>query len=372
MNDQVIDSHTTKEHLIERVKELSCLYAISTLFQKYEEEDDSDKLLGEIAFVLKEAWRFSEDVLVVLAILDHHLMTGDLPSKTVSQKGTLSIFKKPVGYIEVHYPGTDYKKTDFLEEEQKLLDKVCHEVGTYFEKKEQLKKEALLERSAQRHDRLAILGEITAGIAHELNTPLGNILGFAEFIEEKTTQTSIKRDIKKIIEAAIFSREVVKNLMFFACEMPQNREHIDIRPIIKQALSLLSQSFKKAQVKVSLEADEAVYAPIDSVQLTQVMFNLLINAIYASPPHSSIKCILTQDVDSLYIEIIDQGKGIPAENIEKIFEPFFTTKPVGEGSGLGLSVVHGIVKSHKGSISVHQNIPQGSIFRICIPKNTSV
>ena len=119
----------------------------------------------------------------------------------------------------------------------KILKKVCYEVSLYLEKKESQIKEAHLKRSAERIDRLSILGEITAGIAHELNTPLGNILGFAELIKQQNNNPQIDRDISKIINAAIYSREIVKNLMFFSCEMPQNKSVFPVKPIIMQALT---------------------------------------------------------------------------------------------------------------------------------------
>jgi signal transduction histidine kinase len=363
---------SAEEKLKERVKELSCLYEISSLFQKMNGKNP-EKLLQRVAQAVKNAWRFSKDASVVIELKDFDLENRPLPQKTVSQKSAIENSLKSYGSISVHYPSPKFKETDFLKEEQELLNKVAFEIGSYFEKKEQQKKQDLLKRSAERNDRLTILGEITAGIAHELNTPLGNILGFTELISEQTTDQSIKRDSQKIKEAAIFSREVVKKLMFFACEMPQNKEEIKIKPVVEQALSLLGQSFKKADIKVELiSKDDEIEAQIDSIQLTQVLFNLLINAIYASPKGSKITCTLYHDEGMFYIDVADRGSGIDSENKTKIFEPFFSTKPVGEGSGLGLSVVHGIVKSHKGLIGFKNNSPHGTVFQISIPKKAGI
>ena len=363
---------STEEKLKERIKELSCLYEISSLFQQLEQEDDA-KLLQQVSQVLKKAWRFSSEAVVEIKAGQLNAATARIVSAKVTQQSDIRVFNKGYGWVKVHYPLSQFSAQDFLEEEQKLLDKVALELGGYFEKKEQDKKTELLKRSAERNDRLTILGEITAGIAHELNTPLGNILGFAELIKQQATTPAIQRDTQKIIEGAVFSREVVKKLMFFACEMPQNKEEIEIKPVIEQALSLLSQSFKKADIKAKLISEpQEVWAQIDSIQLTQVLFNVLINAIYASPKKSQITCKLTQDTTRFNISIADQGVGIAPQHKPKVFDPFFTTKPVGEGSGLGLSVVHGIIKSHKGDISFRENTPQGTIFNISIPKKTSV
>src|SRR5690606_17732094 len=275
------------------------------------------------------------------------------------------------GIIRVHYPVPLHSLDDFMPEEARLLKKTAHEIGLLIEKKRNKEKEELLQRSIERNDRLTILGEITAGIAHELNTPLGNILGFAELIAEKTKVDQVREDSKKIIDAAIFSREVVKKLMFFACEMPQQMESKAFTPIISEALKLLGPSFKKADIEYVLTVeDEEIRFQFDSIQLTQVLFNILINAIYVSPAHSSIHIRIYKKEEHAYLEISDEGPGIPDENKTKIFEPFFSTKPLGEGSGLGLSVVHGIIKGHRGEIKCFDNKPTGTIFQIMLPLKT--
>ena len=104
------------------------------------------------------------------------------------------------------------------------------------------------------------------------------------------------------------------------------------------------------------------------MQLTQVVFNLIVNAIYFAPPKSTISVALAIEKENIILKIADQGPGIPEESKAHIFDPFFTTKPVGEGSGLGLSVVHGIVQSHHGSIAVTTNAPTGTIFTLKFPK----
>jgi signal transduction histidine kinase len=106
----------------------------------------------------------------------------------------------------------------------------------------------------------------------------------------------------------------------------------------------------------------------DTVQLTQVLFNLIMNAAYYSPIGGRIDVTVTDKVNKISICITDEGEGVPPENEDKVFEPFFTTKPIGVGSGLGLSVVHGIIKSHKGAISHKPNIPKGTIFTVDFPK----
>ena len=160
--------------------------------------------------------------------------------------------------------------------------------------------------------------------------------------------------------------------MFFACEMPQQMESKLFPPIISEALKLLGPSFKKAEIDYVLTGeDEDIKFQFDSIQLTQVLFNILINAIYVSPAHSTIQIKMYKNGENAYLEISDEGPGIPDENKSKIFEPFFSTKPLGEGSGLGLSVVHGIIKGHRGEIKCFDNKPKGTVFQIILPLKTN-
>lgn len=360
------ETFSTDQQLQQRNQELTCLYQLSSVLAKH--AGILEKTLKKALKLIKTGWQFPEAIIIELQLEDLHLSTRKLPQHTVSQKTKLHIFNKASGFLKVHYPQNKFQQHPFLPEEQKLLDTIGWELVSFYEREKNKEKEELFKRRAERHDRLSILGEITAGIAHELNTPLGNILGFSELIAEKSNNPQITADIQKIIKSTIFSREVVKKLMFFACEMPQNMEFIAIKPVILQALALLGPNFKKAEITHSIYIQTPnLKAQLDSIQLSQVLFNILINAIYISPKNSHIEVEISNDEKYFFIEIKDQGPGIKKEIQSKIFEPFFTTKPLGEGSGLGLSVVHGIIKSHKGSISTVNNKPQGTIFKIKLP-----
>jgi len=324
--------------------------------------------LEAICHIVKNAYLHAGDAVVELQVRQHKIFSGKLPPDTIWQAAKINLPDDGHGLIRVHYPIPDYATEDFLEEEQKLLHKVASEISSFFEKIDSAEKQQQMQRSIERADRLTILGEIAAGIAHELNTPLGNILGFAELIQKQNKNHQIDQDLLKIINAAIHSREIVKKMMFFSCEMPQRLEQLEISPVILEALALLGPNFKKKQLTYQFNAPDAtVRSTIDSIQFTQVLFNVLINAIYASPPLSSISIDVEHEEKNVLIRISDRGPGIPAAQKPRIFEPFYTTKPLGEGTGLGLSVVHGILKSHKGSISIIDNEPTGAIFEIRLP-----
>lgn len=358
----------TEEKLKERVKELTCLYEISKTISR--SSCIEKQVLKKIISSTKKAWRYGEDAIIEIHVPEYVLSTSKLENESVSQSSIIKIANATIGFIKVHYPKNKYTLNDFLKEEQKLLDTIAFEIGNYLEKFKNIEKKQVLMRTVERIDRLSVLGEMTAGIAHELNTPLGNILGYAELIKSSNNDPEIDSDITTVINSVIYSREIVKKLMFFSCEMPQQLELTEIKPIVTFALSFLKQNFQEKRIKSEvIFKNDNITARIDAVQITQVLFNLIINAIHASPEKSTIKIVIETDSKNLSITIEDQGIGIPDAIKQKIFEPFFTTKPTNDGCGLGLSVVHGIVKNHNGEILVQDNMPTGSVFLIKLPLN---
>lgn len=355
-----------EDALKERIKELTCLYEVSSIIVNTD-LDQLQESFKAIAHSLKKGFQFSASTEIAIQTSICSTATGAI-NEVLNLKSQIYVFNLPNGCVTASLTSLD---STFLKEEKKLLDSVALKIGNLLERMEIQQNETLLKRQMERADRLGILGEITAGIAHELNTPLANILGFAELLKEDLTHyKSATSDLDKIIQNAIFSREVVKKLLFFACEMPQEMQQVNLVPKIKNAIALLDASFKKAQVKylVKIEEEELLLKA-DPIQITQIIFNLTINAIYFSPPQGLVTIEAFRSSNQIILKIIDEGKGISAEVIEKIFQPFFTTKPTGDGSGLGLSVVHGIVKSHKGYLSAENNKVKGATFTVQLPRH---
>jgi signal transduction histidine kinase len=355
----------TEEALKERIKELTCLYEISSIIANSDAEA-MKVTFRAIAMSLKKGFQFPENTEIAIETSIETYQTGTINYKNFISSDII-IFNKIQGKIVASQHKSE---SVFLNEEQPLIDNVAIKLGNLLERLEIQQNETSLKRQMERADRLSILGEITAGIAHELNTPLTNILGFAELLKEEfKTDNPISEDLDKIIQNAIFSREVVKKLMFFACEMPQKMQEVNIVPSIKNAIALLDASFKKAEVKyiVKIE-DDTLLMRADKIQLTQIIFNLIINAIYFSPKKSLVTIEAFQSEKDIFLKISDEGTGLSEEAKEKVFQPFFTTKPTGDGSGLGLSVVHGIVASHNGSIIAENNKNKGVTFTVKLPK----
>jgi signal transduction histidine kinase len=359
---------STEAKLKERVKELTCLYEVTSIIVN-SDYDQLETSLEAIVYCLKRAWQFEDVTEVLLSVGDYKVKTDDFRPDMVNIKSDIKIFNKVDGQIIIGYPSEKYAISDFLNEERTLLDNVSLAVGNLLERKQIRDSEAATRRHMERADRLHILGEITAGIAHELNTPLANILGFAELLKEKVKNDENRRDLEKIVDNAIFSREIVKKLMFFACEMPQEMSTVQLNPMVENVLKLLGPSLRGKKIKLTKSfGSENIELRADTVQLTQVLFNLIMNAIYYSPMGGQIDVKIAEEKKKISIQISDEGKGIDPKNEDKVFEPFFTTKPTGDGSGLGLSVVHGIISSHNGSISHRPNTPKGTIFTVDFPK----
>lgn len=352
--------------LEERIKELTCLYEVSSIIVNADAVEISETLKA-IGKSLKKGFQFPEQTEILIEIPLHNYKTGRI-NKEHQISADIILFNKIKGRI---IASIKKKSFLFLDEEKPLLDNVALKLGNLLERIEIQQNEISLKRQMERGDRLKILGELTAGIAHELNTPLANILGFAELLKDdfkSVNQTA--KDLDKIISNAIFAREVVKKLMFFACEMPHEKKEINIVPNIKNAINLLEATFRKEQVKHKLIIDDSeLNLKADTVQITQILFNLIINAIYFSPKNGLVTIKAHQTKTHIILEIFDEGKGILEDDLDKIFQPFFSTKSPGDGTGLGLSVVHGIVASHNGTIKAKNNKLKGACFTVELPKS---
>ncbi len=359
---------TIEFKLKERIKELTCLYEVTSIIVNAD-YDALETSMEAIAHSLKRAWQHEKEARVILNSKDYFVVTDKDDPKEIFIRSEIKVFNKIDGFVQVGYPIKLFAITDFLAEERKLLDNVALALGNLLERKQIRDSEATVRLQIERTDRLHILGEITAGIAHELNTPLANILGFTELLTENIGDKAAVRDLKKIMDNAIFCREIVKKLMFFTCEMPHEMIEVHLNPIVENVLKLLGPSLLEKNIRLTKLFSKAdIMLRTDAVQITQVLFNLIMNAVYYSPTGGQVKVIVDEISEKIQIKISDEGPGIDPKNAARIFEPFFTTKPLGEGSGLGLSVVHGIISSHQGSISHQANSPLGSVFIVNFPK----
>ncbi|HTF16863.1 MAG TPA: ATP-binding protein [Chryseolinea sp.] len=364
--------------LKERVKELKCLYAITRF--ALEADNDEEALLRETLRLLPEAMQFPDLAEVSIEALKAVFETPGFARCKAHISARLEVkgkARRSFGTIRVGYrpdnPSTKGKAAApgksgpaFLKEEKNLLKAIAREVSLFINKVHMAESNKTLELQLQHSDRLAFVGELSAGIAHELNEPLGRILGFAQLIQKNGSLAGQPADdIERIIKASLYTREIIKKLMLFSRQMPRQVIAVDLNAIIANILYFIDVRFQDRKVEVVRRLDPHLpEIQADPVQLSQVLVNLITNAVHAMPKGGVIKVTTKRDDKHVRLSIADTGHGMTAEIRKKIFEPFFTTKPVGQGTGLGLSVVQGIIEDHKGKISVVSAVGKGTRFDI--------
>lgn len=224
-------------------------------------------------------------------------------------------------------------------------------------------------------EKLASMGQMAAGIAHEVNNPLGIVLLYANLmLEECLAGSRAREDLEIVVEQANRCKKIVTGLLNFARQNKVFRQRTNMIEFIEK----LTQTFNVPEnIVVTFENRLRTSSPnanIDADQIQQVMLNLMQNALAAMPSGGTLTLVLRGDSNTITLEVRDTGTGISEENIGKIFDPFFSTKPVGKGTGLGLAVVHGIIKMHQGKITVESNAkpevgPCGSKFIVNLPRD---
>lgn len=234
--------------------------------------------------------------------------------------------------------------------------------------REEKLKEAMRQQLNQT-EKLASVGRLAAGVAHEVNNPLTGVLTFAHLLREKTNlDDEDRQSLEVILRETTRVREIVRGLLDFARESPMQMRTLDLGEVVRQSLELVRR--QKAFVRLTLREQyhpEPLPVSADRNRLQQVVLNLLLNAAEAMPGGGTLTVSTGRRADRAWASIADTGTGIKQEVLEHIFEPFFTTKPVGSGTGLGLSVSYGIIQQHRGVIEVESEVERGSTFTILLP-----
>lgn len=356
--------------LKERIKELNCLYALSKV--AWEAENDLSAIVSKTLEILPRAMQHHLLAEVSITINGNTHTTPQFKKCKYFIDSPLTIGRKKYGVIKLGYrpnPKSDVKPT-FLPEEKKLLHAVARELSLFVKRASIEDDKEKLKIQLQHVDRLAFVGELSAGIAHELNEPLGRILGFAQLIKKAgNLGDQQNEDIERIVKASLYTREIIKKLMIFSRQMPRQLTDINLNQVIENTLYFVDVRFQSKGIKISMRLDQTL-SPIqaDEVQVTQVLVNLITNAVHAISTGGEITISTKDSGNQVRLTVKDTGTGMTKEIKDKIFDPFFTTKPIGYGTGLGLSVVKGIIDSHEGNISVQTTPGKGSIFQIVLPK----
>lgn len=226
-----------------------------------------------------------------------------------------------------------------------------------------------LEKQLLQADKLATVGQLASGVAHEINNPLGNISLYAQILLKKVENESDRKKLNIINEESNRAAHIVKGLLDFARQSEPRMTPTDVNDEIRKALDLIKHQMTGIKVTTIFQTIPKINC--DPGQISQVIMNLLTNSIQAITENGEIKIETRLEKNNVEILIADNGCGIPEENLNRIFDPFFTTKKPGEGTGLGLSISYGIIKRHNGSIDVKSQVGKGTTFTIKLPINNN-
>jgi len=362
-------SQRAQAALQERIKELTCLYGIAKVAEQF--DSSLDEIFQTIVNLLPPAWQYPEITCGRIVFDGRSFSTPNFQETSQKQMANIVVAGKKRGFVEVVYleamPELD--EGPFLREERSLIDTIAKQIALIVERKQAAEDRLKLQEQLRHADRLATIGQLAAGVAHEINEPLGNILGFAQLAQKcPGLPKQAEQDLNKIIAASLQAREVIKKLMLFARQKQPEKKKVNLNDVIKEGLSFLESRCAKEGIElVRLLSSDIPEIIADPSQLYQVLVNLVVNALQAMPDGGKIIIRTIADENHVSMIVEDTGIGMSDEIKKQMFIPFFTTKDVGQGTGIGLSVVHGIVTSHGGSIKVESEVGKGTRFEIKLP-----
>ena len=257
----------------------------------------------------------------------------------------------------------------FLREERKLIEAVAYEIGFNADRLEAQERRVRLEDQLRHADRLTSIGHLAAGVAHELNEPLANILGFAQLAAKaRGLPNDVAKDLERIVTSTLYARDFIRRLLTFTRAEPAKKEPLDLHAVVEDTLALFEARWARQSIAVEHDLSAAT-AIVDGTrsELQQVLMNLLANAVQAMPEGGTLTITTRAGEGRVRMTVADTGVGMNERVRKQIFHPFFTTKRAGQGTGLGLSVARDIVIAHKGTIRVESRVGEGSRFEIELP-----
>lgn len=364
-------NHKVQVKLRERVKELTCLYTVAHLADR--PGLGLDEMLQCVVELLPPAWQFTDIARARIRLDGRVYLSREFVEGPFCQHADITLNGVQRGELEVYYLESRpcVGEGPFLEEERRLIDTLARELAGVLERRAVRDERDRLEHQIRHADRLATIGQLAAGIAHELNEPLATILGFAQLLEKaEGIPASASGDLRHIVDASLHARDIVRKLRLFARQTPAQRRLVDLNSVVRDGLYFVEARCAKQAVSILLDLEEEpVEIEADPGQLHQVLVNLAVNAMQAMPEGGELLLRTRLREHEVALIIRDSGCGMSLEVQEKIFLPFFTTKDIDQGTGLGLSVVHGIVEAHGGCIEVETSPGRGAQFEIRLPRD---
>ncbi|MHA2621443.1 MAG: sensor histidine kinase [bacterium JZ-2024 1] len=316
-----------------------------------------------------------EMILAVLGITSVGLMASLLISYSLSRSITVPIEQLMSAVRQMASGDLDTQVRINTNGELWELAETFNQMARALRKRDEELKERARKRIME-SERLAMVGQLSAGVAHELNNPLQGIVTYSHLLLERLAPDDPRRGyFEKIVKQANRCTQIIHGLLDFARPTQPHTIPCNINTVLVESLSLLEKQPLFLNVRIKKELSQnlpLVYA--DPSQMQQVFTNILVNAAEAMDGSGDLEIITRRDPGEPFIEILfrDTGRGIPEENIERIFDPFFTTKEGGRGTGLGLAISYGIIKRHEGSIEVQSTVGKGTTFIIRLPLKETI
>ena len=294
-------------------------------------------------------------LVATVAYIPHiRTMWADNAVYTASQYGQVVVFHAVGGMVGL-----------LIGRQRRLTDEARHAATTLEHTNEELRAS---HQQLSRAERLSALGELAAGLAHELRNPVAAIKGAIDILASRAPADTPEAEF-----TAVAGRELSRldDLLdeFLAYARPQAPvlRDTDLGPLVTHIVALLQTEAARRGVNLHADVEPVAHVVADTSQLTQVLLNALLNSLQASPPGSTVRVVTRERPDMVEIAVEDEGSGLSPEAVARAFEPFFTTKP--SGSGLGLAIAHRIVTAHRGTIAVAPRLPRGTLVTIAIPRS---
>ena len=320
-------------------------------------------------------------------VINKVLIEGGESNLEISQdlgEGSIIILNISVSGLRIAEDGEDREKKPLSAGEKEQRAKVLVVFDDITERKRLTREleqsiEDLKRTQAQlvQSGKLSALGELAAGVAHEINNPLSGVLTYAILLKEKLERSSeairaqlpeFPKQLDMIKMAAERCKAISDNLLSFSRQSETDMSSVDISDVISKTFELIGVQIRHKRVKLNREIQNDLPAIQGNAnQLQQVFTNIVLNAVYVIDQEGEITVCARREDSTCEISISDTGPGIPQEHLDRIFDPFFTTKPIGKGTGLGLSIAYGIIQNHGGEITVDSLLGRGTTFRIKLP-----
>ena len=313
-----------------------------------------------------------QTTLFFLAITLGGALLSFLAAYFISRRITVPLNQLVTASQEVTRGNLDTTVTITTNDELQVLAESFNTMALALKKRDEQLKE-FTTRKIMESERLALVGQLSANVAHELNNPLTGIVTYSHLLLERIpSEDPVRPSVEKIAGQANRCRDIIRGLLDFARQRKPDKTLCMVNSVLQECVSLVENQalFHNIQIIENYQSDLPMVV-IDPAQIERVFMNLIINAAEAmdGAGRLTLTTHLSTDRQCIDIEVSDTGHGIREEDMDKIFDPFFTTNDVGHGTGLGLAISYGIVKGHKGTIAAESEIGKGTTFTVKLPVN---